>query len=144
MMRMVSVPCLDAKRIEETTGCPGVLEKKLSLIQRTLSKGSRRISMLTVMTPELIGKLEGFVRLLQSLPGLMWLPLRYEPSPSNPRPLTRSQMQALAEEMADLMDRYPDHAKASTVPRRFAPWRQQASAPAFSTVGRSTAARTWP
>jgi len=107
----VSVPSLDSRRLDEMTGCSDVLEKKLSLIEQTLSAGKRRISMLTVMTPELIGKLEEFVKLLEASPGLLWLPLRYESSPSNPRPLTRSQMQALAEEMADLMDRYPDHAK---------------------------------
>lgn len=107
----VSVPSLDSERLDEMTGCSGVLGKKLSLIERTLSAGKRRVWMLTVMTPELIGKLEEFMRLLQASPGLMWLPLRYESSPSNPRPLTRSQMQALAEEMADLMDRYPDHAR---------------------------------
>lgn len=107
----VSVPSLDSERLDEMTGCSGVLGKKLSLIARTLSAGKRRVWMLTAMTPELIGKLEEFVRLLQAWPGLMWLPLRYESSPSNPRPLTRFQMQALAEEMADLMDRYPDHAR---------------------------------
>lgn len=107
----VSVPALDRERLDEMTGCSGVLGKKLSLIERTLTAGKRRVSMLIVMRPELIGKLEGFVRLLQASPGLMWVPLRYESSPSNPRPLTRSHMQAFAEEMAGLMDRYPDHAK---------------------------------
>jgi hypothetical protein len=79
-----------------------VLEKKLALIERTLSEGRRRVPMLTVMTPELIGKLEEFVKLLQASPGLVWNPLRYEPSPSNPRPLTRSQMQALWTTMAGM------------------------------------------
>lgn len=107
----VSVPCLDPEMLDEMTGCSGVLKKKLSLIERSLSAGKRKVWMLTVITPELIGKLEEFVKLLQSFPGLRWLPLRYESSPSNPRPLTRSHMQDLAEEMAGLMDRYPDHAK---------------------------------
>ena len=107
----VSVPCLDAKRLDEMTGGSGVLARKLSLIERTLAAGRRHVAMLTVVTPELIGKLEEFIKLLQALPGLRWLPLRYESSPSTPRPLTRAHMQALAQEMADLMDRYPDHAR---------------------------------
>lgn len=107
----VSVPSLDGARLDEMTKGSGVLQKKLSLIERTLSEGKRYVFMLTVMTPELIGKLEDFVKLLQEMPGLTWLPLRYESSPSNPKPLTRSHMQALAEEMDDLMSRYPDHAK---------------------------------
>jgi radical SAM protein with 4Fe4S-binding SPASM domain len=104
----VSVPSLDATWLDEITGGTNVLQKKLALIERTLAAGKRHVCMLTVMTPELIGKLEAFARLLQASPGLMWVPLRYESSPSVPRPLTRAQMQALVEEMADLMDRYPD------------------------------------
>lgn len=107
----VSVPCLDPERLDEMTGCSGVLSRKLALIDRLLSEGKTRVFMLTVMTPELIGKLEEFVKLLQAMPGLVWFPLRYESSPTQPRPLTRSHMQALAEEMAGLMDRYPEHAK---------------------------------
>ena len=104
----VSVPLLDAARLDEITGGVNVLQKKLALIERTLAAGKRRVSMLTVITPELIGKLEEFAKLLHASPGLMWVPLRYEASPTVPRPLTRAQMQAIAEEMADLMDRYPE------------------------------------
>ena len=107
----VSVPTLDSERLDEITGGNGVLKKKLSLIERNLADGKRQVFMLTVLMPELIGKLEPFVKLLQELPGLIWLPLRFESSPTNSRPLTRPQMQALAEEMSYLMDRYPDHAK---------------------------------
>lgn len=106
----VSVPSLDPGRMADLTrGGAGVLDKKLAVIKRSLDAGNRRVSMLTALTPELIGRLEGFVQLQQELPGLNWLPLRLEASPERPRPLMRTQIQALAEEMADLMDRYPEH-----------------------------------
>jgi len=106
----VSIPSLDPEEVDKMTGRSNVLEKKLALVDRTLKSGKKHINMLTVLTPDLIGKLENFVKLMQIMPGLRWIPLRYEASPTNPRPLTRSQMQTLAEEMAGLMDRYPGHA----------------------------------
>jgi radical SAM protein with 4Fe4S-binding SPASM domain len=66
--------------------------------------------LLTPMALELIGKLVEFVLFLRERPRLKWLPSRLEPSPDEPRPITREQMQSLAEEMDDLMQRYPEQA----------------------------------
>ncbi len=107
----VSVPNLNPARLDEISGQSNVLTKKLALIEHTLMNRKKRVCMLTVLTPELIGRLEEFIKVLKEYPGLEWIPLRFESSPETLRPLTRDHMQALAEEMAELMGRFPTHAK---------------------------------
>ncbi|MDP2849226.1 MAG: radical SAM protein [Humidesulfovibrio sp.] len=104
----VSVPTLDAKRMDDLTGRIGVFQKKVSLLDRMAARKSVRVHMLTPLAPELVGNLEEFVLFLRERPRLKWLPLRLESSPDEPRPITRGQMQSLAEEMDDLMRRYPE------------------------------------
>lgn len=106
----VSVPTMDARRMDELTGRNGVLEKKVALLDLMATRKHVRTNMLTALTPELIGKLEEFTLFLRERPWVRWVPLRFESSPDEPRPLTRQQMQALAEEMDDLMQRYPEQA----------------------------------
>jgi len=65
------------------------------------------IEILTALLPENIGRLDAFVALLEGLPGARWVPLRLESSPTAPRPLTREELQQLAEEIDRLMRRYP-------------------------------------
>lgn len=107
----ISLPLLDARRLDEMTGGDRVLERKLAIIRQALSAGVQRVSMLTPLLPENKGKLEGYVKLAQGSPNLHWLPLRYEPTPQVPRPWTRGDAQDFAEEMAGLMDRYPEQAR---------------------------------
>ncbi|WP_027183153.1 radical SAM/SPASM domain-containing protein [Desulfovibrio inopinatus] len=107
----VSIPTLDPQSMDEITGCSDVLAKKIAAIDQALARGLFQVVMFTVMTPEMLGKLHEFIPFLQARPQLKWGPLRFESSPDDPRPLTREIMQALAEEMSDLMDAYPETVK---------------------------------
>jgi radical SAM protein with 4Fe4S-binding SPASM domain len=104
----VSLPVLNAGRLDAITGGKNVLENKMACIRQALASVPRT-SILTTLLPENKGKLEGFVRLVLKHAGLSWLPLRYEPSPDVPQPWTRQDAQEFAEEIAGLMHRYPDH-----------------------------------
>lgn len=103
----ISLPLLDSRRLDDLAGGRYVLERKLACIQQALSAGVRRVTLLTPLLPENHGRLEAFLELAQSSPRLHWLPLRYEPTPQVPRPWTRGDAQAFAEEMAALLERYP-------------------------------------
>jgi radical SAM protein with 4Fe4S-binding SPASM domain len=107
----ISLPTLDAGRMDELTGGTDVLAKKEHVIRLALEAGVPHVGLLTPLLPELHGTLEGFVRFSTTSPRLFWLPLRYESTPTLPRPWTRADAQAFAEEMTDLMDRYPEKAK---------------------------------
>lgn len=107
----ISLPTLDTGRLDELTGSMGVLAKKQKAIRLALEGGVPSVCLLTPLLPELHGTLEEFVIFAQTSPRLFWMPLRYEPTPIVPRPWTRADAQAFAEEMADLMDRYPEQAK---------------------------------
>lgn len=106
----ISLPTLDAGRMDELTGGTDVLTQKQTVIKLALEAGVPRICLLTPLLPELHGKLETFIRFAQASPRIFWLPLRYEATPILPRPWTRADAQSFAEEMADLMDRYPKKA----------------------------------
>lgn len=107
----ISLPLLDAERLDHYTGGTDTLAKKQQVISLALEMGVPRISLLTPLLPELHGTLETFVQLARTSPRISWMPLRYESTPVLPRPWTPDDAQAFAEEMADLMDRYPKEAQ---------------------------------
>ena len=107
----ISLPTLDAGRMDGLTGGTEVLAKKQAVIQLALEAGVPHICLLTPLLPELHGTLENFVKFVQTSPRLIWLPLRYEATPVCPRPWTHADAQAFAEEMADLMDLHPEQAQ---------------------------------
>jgi radical SAM protein with 4Fe4S-binding SPASM domain len=107
----VSIPTLHAERMDTLTGGMEVLAKKRDVIHMALEAGVGRVCVLTALLPELHGTLENFVRIVAASPRLFWLPLRYESTPMMPRPWKRADAQMFAEEMADLMDRYPEEAQ---------------------------------
>ena len=104
----ISLPTLDAGRLDKLTGAVDVLAKKQDVIGLALEVGVPCVCLLTPLLPELHGTLENFVQFAEGSPRLFWLPLRYESTPILPRPWTPTDAQAFAEEMADLMDRYPE------------------------------------
>ena len=103
----ISLPTLDAGRMDEITGGSAVLEKKQRVIELAATVPRLRIVLLTVLAPELHGKLESFIRFAQPFARTIWSPLRFEPTPALPRPWTRRDAQEFAEELAELKDRYP-------------------------------------
>ena len=103
----VSLPTLDAGRMDAITGGRAVLEKKQRVIELAATVPRLRIGLLTVLDPELHRKLEPFVLYAQSLASVVWLPLRFESTPVLPRPWSRQDAQKFAEELAELKDRYP-------------------------------------
>ncbi len=107
----ISLPLLDAERLDHYTGGTDTLAKKQQVISLALEMGVPRISLLTPLLPELHGTLETFVQLARTSPRISWMPLRYESTPVLPRPWTPDDAQTFAEEMADLMDRYPKEAQ---------------------------------
>jgi len=107
----ISLPSLNAGHLDKLTGGLDLLNQKQEVIELALDAGVPRICLLTPLMPELHGTLETFVQFVKKSPRLFWLPLRYESTPILPRPWTRADAQAFAEEMADLMDRYPDQAQ---------------------------------
>jgi radical SAM protein with 4Fe4S-binding SPASM domain len=106
----ISLPTLDAERMDELTAGTDVLAKKQDVIRLALEVDVPRIGLLTALLPELHGTLEAFVRFVKTSPRLFWVPLRYVATPLRPRPWTRADAQTFAEEMADLMDRHPGQA----------------------------------
>lgn len=106
----ISLPTLDEQRMDELTGGAAVLAKKRAVIEAAVEDGVPQIILLTALLPELHGELEEFIRFAGSMPRVYWLPLRYESTPEVPRPWTRADAQDFAEEMADLMNRYPGQA----------------------------------
>lgn len=107
----VSVPILDAGRMDEITGNKNVLARKIDVIDMALKARLSRVCILTILLPELKGTLEGFVRLAETAPNLFWMPLRYESTPAFPRPWSPRDAQDFAQEMAGLIDRFPDKAQ---------------------------------
>ncbi|MDQ1256681.1 MAG: hypothetical protein QG656_1280, partial [Candidatus Hydrogenedentes bacterium] len=106
-----SLPLLDAEALDALTGGTRVLERKMAAIELALSSRVPRVALLTVLTAGNKSKLEAFVKLAQTSSKLVWLPLRQESSPECPRPWTRADAQEFAEEVSDLMDRYPEQAR---------------------------------
>lgn len=102
----VSLPLLDSARLDERTGVDGSLEKKMRTVALVLSAG-RTVGLLTVLLPEVVGRLGEFVEIVRSHPGTAWIPLRFEPTPDLPRPWSSAQAQAIAGEVGSLMDRHP-------------------------------------
>lgn len=103
----ISLPLLDADRLDAVSGGVGALGKKLALVDRSLAAG-RPVVLLTALLPEVKGRLHEFVELVHRRPGLFWVPLRFESTPALRRPWSRADVQDLAEEMVALMDRYPE------------------------------------
>jgi radical SAM protein with 4Fe4S-binding SPASM domain len=104
----ISLPTLNAEHMDLLTGGMNVLTRKKNVIGMALDTGVSQVCLLTPLLPELHGELESFARFAESSPQLFWMPLRYESTPVLPRPWTPADTQAFAEEMADLMDRYPE------------------------------------
>jgi len=107
----ISLPTLDVGHLDKLTGGTDALVKKRKVIDLALAMGVPRICLLTPLLPELHGTLDNFVHFVKTSPRLFWLPLRYESTPILPRPWTPADAQEFAEEMADLMDRYPEQAE---------------------------------
>jgi len=107
----ISLPTLDAGRLDELTGCSDVSARKLEIINLALEEGVPRVRLLTTLLPELHGKLDHFIQLVKTSPRLFWMALRYESTPILPRPWTQSDAQLFAEEMEGLMVRYPEEAQ---------------------------------
>jgi radical SAM protein with 4Fe4S-binding SPASM domain len=107
----ISLPTLDDGRMDELTGGTDVLAGKKDVIRLALEAGVPQICLLTALLPELHGTMENFIRFARISPRIIWMPLRYESTPTNPRPWTREDAQAFAEEMAGLMKQYPEEAK---------------------------------
>ncbi len=103
----ISLPTLDAGHMDRLTGSRDVLAKKQSVIRLALEAGVPKIFLLTPLLPELHGTLEKFAQFVQTSDRFLWTPLRFGATPLVPRPWTRADAQAFAEEIADLMDRYP-------------------------------------
>ncbi len=103
----ISLPLLDADRLDAVSGGVGRLSKKLTLVDWSLAAG-RPVVLLTALLPEVKGRLHEFVELVRQRPGLYWVPLRLEPSQDLRRPWSRADAQEFAEEMAPLMDEYPE------------------------------------
>ncbi len=115
LMRVVdffclSLPLLDAARLDQISGGRGVLAKKLAFLRQTRAAG-RPVALLTPLLPENKGRLGEFARLVQEHPGVIWSPLRLKPTPRNPRPWTQRDAQDFALEVAELMERHPAEVK---------------------------------
>ena len=94
----LGLPGCDADRLDRMTGVPGALERKTDVLQRACEAGMT-VDVLTVMVPDNLGRVETFIDMLAPYSGVTWSPLRVEPSPLDPRPITREQIQALAREL---------------------------------------------
>jgi radical SAM protein with 4Fe4S-binding SPASM domain len=105
-MYKISLPAADEDTVERLTGVKGAFRKKIRTIAHCLSIHTE-VQILTVILEDNIGCLEKFVKLCEGIPGLSWSPLRVEASPMDNRPISRGKMQVLAEELNNLMEKYP-------------------------------------
>ncbi|MBI5524044.1 MAG: radical SAM protein [Desulfarculus sp.] len=103
----LSLPTLDAAKMDEICGRRGVLEKKLAFLRQAVAQ-FRPVNLLTALLPETKSHLEEFLLLARQYPGVRWRPLRLKATPEQPRPWTRKDAQDFAQEVAALMDRYPE------------------------------------
>ena len=97
----VSFPAPDEESMLACTMVSGVWERKL---EAAISAAAYHVSVefLTPMFPAAIAVWEAFVELLSQVPFIRWVPLRAEPSPGNPRPVSREDMLKLMVNIADL------------------------------------------
>ncbi len=103
----LSMPTLDAARMDEICGGRGVLAKKLAFLEQATAKG-RPVVLLTALLPENKGHLEEFVLLARRYRGVFWRPLRLKATAEQPRPWTRQDARDFALEVAALMDCYQE------------------------------------
>ena|SRR5208283_1200291 len=101
----VSLPSPHGKISDSTTGSRNSLRRKLDTMALAL-ESAIQVEALTAMIPQNVGIVTDFLELLANFPGVTWVPLRIESSAKNPRPITRNQMQRLAEEFDALRNRF--------------------------------------
>jgi radical SAM protein with 4Fe4S-binding SPASM domain len=92
---------------DELTGVKNSMKRKLDLIKFALDN-ELRVDILTVMIPENIRYFEEYVCFVKDIPNLTWTPLRAESNEIIRHPITKNQIQILAEEISELMNIYPD------------------------------------
>mgnify|MGYP000947723510 CR=1 FL=1 len=102
----ISMPAAGVARCDELVGVDGSLARKVETARTALELGYD-VELLTALVPENIDHLEGFIELCADLPGSCWVPLRLEPSPDVRRPISRSELQCLAEQVDKLRERHP-------------------------------------
>jgi radical SAM protein with 4Fe4S-binding SPASM domain len=103
----VSLPHPHPESLDRLTGIKNSLKKKLETITSAVECGLKA-EILSAMVPENIGLLEEYVLFVKDIPRLSWCPLRVEPSPENRRPISRLQLQTLAEEIKHCTQKYPE------------------------------------
>lgn len=96
-MVKLSIPTCDPHGLENMTGVQNAMNRKLDTLGLAVQAGMP-VDVLTVMVPENMGHVRHFYDLLKPYPGVTWTPLRVEPSPQSPRPISREQIQQLARE----------------------------------------------
>ncbi len=102
----ISIPVADSARLDALTGVSDALATKIRTALLATELGFE-IEILTALVPENIGHLSRFVDIIERLPGARWVPLRLESSPTSLRPVTRHDIQNLAEEVDRLMRCFP-------------------------------------
>lgn len=105
-MLKISLPLVDKQKLDELTGIPNSLEKKLRTVTASIEKGFK-IQLLTAMVLENIGLIEEYVLFVKDIPNLSWAPLRIESSPQDNTPISPQQLTEMALEISRLMDKYP-------------------------------------
>jgi radical SAM protein with 4Fe4S-binding SPASM domain len=102
----VSLPSSVPDICDQLTGVPGSFARKLSTIGLACEAGFN-IDILTVISVDILHEIEEFMALIDDLPGVCWVPLRMESSPQATRPLSKSDIQMIAETFYNLMKKYP-------------------------------------
>jgi len=103
----ISLPHPDPVFLDQLTGVKNSLTKKLNTIIAAITYGLKT-EILSAMIPENIGLIKEYLIFIKDIPGLTWCPLRIEPSSENSRPISRAQIQTLAEELKRCREEYPE------------------------------------
>jgi len=102
----VSLPSSQPKNCDRLTGVHRSFARKLATIALGCEAGFN-VEILTVISVEILHEIEDFLALIDDLPGVNWVTLRMESSPQAPRPMSRSDVQTIAETFQRVMERYP-------------------------------------
>jgi radical SAM protein with 4Fe4S-binding SPASM domain len=105
-MYKISLPAINSDSLDKLTGVEGSFDKKNETIGHLLASGLE-VQILSAIIGNTIGHLEKYVKFCNDIPGLTWSPLRLESSQDDLRPFVPEEIQALAEELSELMDKYP-------------------------------------
>jgi radical SAM protein with 4Fe4S-binding SPASM domain len=102
----LSLPLPSESECDDLTRRNGSFLRKIETAAVALER-CVEVELLTVLGEHCIGRVREILHLVESYPGMRWVPLRIESSPDSARPLTRCSLQLLVEELDQASQQVP-------------------------------------